>query len=153
MSIPRPILRENLLDYFLEAAKPREQWLVGMEIEQMPRAGSSVRRGRKVKLVVSLGGEVLAVPDLIGQASRAVEIDGVERLPATRHPELPVEQRIHTFDEVDLVVTEELMQAEANRCMRCGTLCFFKDVERNRHRDGKGLRARLDEFARVSPDP
>jgi serine/threonine-protein kinase len=46
----------------------------GRVLEQMPRAGSSVRRGRKVRLVVSLGGEVLAVPDLIGQASRAVEI-------------------------------------------------------------------------------
>ncbi len=47
----------------------------GKVLEQMPRAGSSVRRGRKVKLVISLGGEVLAVPNLIGQASRAVEIE------------------------------------------------------------------------------
>ncbi|HMB69379.1 MAG TPA: FAD-dependent oxidoreductase, partial [bacterium] len=84
--------------------------------------------------------------------SRAVEIDGVERLPATRHPELPVDERIHTFEEVDLVVTEELMRAEANRCMRCGTLCFFKDVQRDEHLDGKRLRAKLDELLRVSPD-
>jgi NADPH-dependent glutamate synthase beta subunit-like oxidoreductase len=84
--------------------------------------------------------------------SRAVEIDGVERLPATRHPELPVEERIHTFDEVDLVVTEELMRAEANRCMRCGTLCFFKDLQRDGHMDGKDVRERIDELLRVSPD-
>jgi len=47
----------------------------GKVLEQMPRAGSSVRRGRKVKLVLSLGGEVLDVPDLIGHAARAVEIE------------------------------------------------------------------------------
>jgi NADPH-dependent glutamate synthase beta subunit-like oxidoreductase len=86
------------------------------------------------------------------EESRAVEIDGVEQLPAMRHPELPVEERIHTFDEVDLVVTEDLMRAEANRCMRCGTLCFFKDVERDHHTNGRGLRAHVAEFMRVSPD-
>jgi beta-lactam-binding protein with PASTA domain len=47
----------------------------GKVLEQMPRAGSSVRRGRKVKLVLSLGGEVLDVPDLIGRAARPVEIE------------------------------------------------------------------------------
>jgi len=86
------------------------------------------------------------------EESRAVDIDGVERLPATRHPELPAESRIHTFEEVDLVVTEELMRAEANRCMRCGTLCFFKDVERDEHHDGKKLKKRIDEILRISPD-
>lgn len=47
----------------------------GRVIEQVPRSGAAVRRGRKVKLVMSLGGQVLEVPDLVGQASRAVEIE------------------------------------------------------------------------------
>lgn len=63
-------LRLQVVDQRNDPATPS-----GRVLEQMPRAGSSVRRGRKVKLVVSLGGEVLAVPDLIGQASRAVEIE------------------------------------------------------------------------------
>jgi serine/threonine-protein kinase len=63
-------LRLQVVDQRHDPATPS-----GKVLEQMPRAGSSVRRGRKVKLVVSLGGEVLAVPDLIGQASRAVEIE------------------------------------------------------------------------------
>jgi serine/threonine-protein kinase len=46
----------------------------GRVLDQMPPAGSSVRRGRKVKLILSLGGKVLSVPDLVGQAARAVEI-------------------------------------------------------------------------------
>jgi serine/threonine-protein kinase len=47
----------------------------GRVLQQMPPAGASVRRGRKIKLILSLGGKVLEVPDLIGQASRAVEIE------------------------------------------------------------------------------
>jgi serine/threonine-protein kinase len=47
----------------------------GHVLQQMPPAGASVRRGRKIKLVLSLGGKVLEVPDLIGQAARAVEIE------------------------------------------------------------------------------
>ena len=63
-------LRLQVVDQRNDPATPS-----GKVLEQMPRAGSSVRRGRKVKLVVSLGGEVLAVPNLIGQATRAVEIE------------------------------------------------------------------------------
>ncbi len=40
---------------------------------QDPQAGTSVRSGRKIKLVLSLGGEVLTVPDLVGQGARAAE--------------------------------------------------------------------------------
>jgi serine/threonine-protein kinase len=47
----------------------------GRVLEQMPPAGSAVRRGRKVKLILSLGGKVLSVPDLVGQSARAVEIE------------------------------------------------------------------------------
>jgi serine/threonine-protein kinase len=47
----------------------------GKILQQEPAPGSSVRRGRKVKLVLSLGGEVLEVPDLTGKGDRAVEIE------------------------------------------------------------------------------
>lgn len=47
----------------------------GRVIEQTPRSGANVRRGRKVKLILSLGGRVLEVPDLIGHAARAVAIE------------------------------------------------------------------------------
>lgn len=47
----------------------------GRVLQQQPPAGSRVRRGRKVKLVLSLGDKVLEVPDLVGKADRAVEIE------------------------------------------------------------------------------
>jgi len=34
----QPLTRELLLDYFVRAARPRESWLVGMELEKMGRA-------------------------------------------------------------------------------------------------------------------
>lgn len=46
----------------------------GGVMEQSPRAGDSARRGRTVKLILSLGGRVLEVPDLVGQAAREVSI-------------------------------------------------------------------------------
>jgi glutamate--cysteine ligase len=37
MSIKNTICRQSLLDYYDTAARPREDWLIGMEIEQMAR--------------------------------------------------------------------------------------------------------------------
>lgn len=46
----------------------------GRILEQRPMAGASVRRGRRVKVVVSLGGEILRVPELVGQGVRTAEV-------------------------------------------------------------------------------
>jgi len=58
----------------LEVADHRHDLSVasGCVLQQDPTAGASVRRGRRVKLVMSLGGRVLEVPDLTGKAARAV---------------------------------------------------------------------------------
>lgn len=46
----------------------------GQVLGQEPAAGSAVRRGRKVRVVLSLGGEVLRVPDLVGAGARSVAV-------------------------------------------------------------------------------
>ena len=43
-------------------------------------------------------------------------------------PELPVAERINTFDEVDLVISEEDAKHESNRCLNCCLTCYNKDV-------------------------
>ena len=46
----------------------------GQVLGQEPAPRSAVRRGRKVRVVLSLGGEVLKVPDLVGAGSRTVAV-------------------------------------------------------------------------------
>jgi glutamate synthase (NADPH/NADH) small chain len=41
------------------------------------------------------------------------------RLKQVRMPELPVEERLHTFNEVALGCSEEQALAEAARCLQC----------------------------------
>jgi serine/threonine-protein kinase len=69
--------RVEPLDLVLEVVDQRNDPRVasGCVLEQMPRAGASARRGRKMKLILSLGGKVLRVPELVGHASRAVTIE------------------------------------------------------------------------------
>ena len=47
----------------------------GKILQQEPPAGASVRKGRKIKVVMSLGGEVLMVPDLVGKTDRQMIIE------------------------------------------------------------------------------
>jgi len=46
----------------------------GMIVSQDPSEGSRLKRNRKVRVLVSLGKEVLRVPELIGQPARRAEI-------------------------------------------------------------------------------
>ena len=43
-------------------------------VQQEPPGGIQVRRGRTIRVVVSLGGETLTVPSLIGQPARQAEL-------------------------------------------------------------------------------
>ncbi len=83
--------------------------------------------------------------------SNEIAVLGVERLPQVPQPELEVEDRITNFEEVDLVLTPELVQQEANRCMRCGTICYFKDDQLKEHVEGKDARTTVDDLLSKSP--
>ena len=73
--------RVNPLELVLEVVDQRNDPGVasGRVLEQMPPAGASVRRGRKLKLILSLGGKVLLVPDLTGSAARTAVIELVQQ--------------------------------------------------------------------------
>jgi serine/threonine-protein kinase len=69
--------RVEALNLVLQVADERNdpQMASGLVLEQTPPPGSAVRRGRKVKLILSLGGKVLSVPDVVGHAARTLAIE------------------------------------------------------------------------------
>ena len=44
-------------------------------VQQEPAAGTQVRSGRTIRVVVSLGGETLTIPSVIGQPARQAELE------------------------------------------------------------------------------
>ena len=56
------------------------------------------------------------------------QVPGISKLPRTKMPELPVEERIKSFVEADLVISEEEALYESSRCLQCCLTCYDKDV-------------------------
>lgn len=77
MTLEQASVRVEPLDLVLDVVDQRHDPAVasGLVLQQTPPEHASVRRGRKIKLILSLGGRVLEVPDLAGHAARAVEIE------------------------------------------------------------------------------
>ncbi len=55
----------------------------------------------------------------------ATDLEGVERKPRQEMPELPAAERIRTFDEAELGLTEKQALEEASRCLECGCVAAF----------------------------
>jgi formate dehydrogenase beta subunit len=55
-------------------------------------------------------------------------VSGITQLPRTEMPELPVDERIKTFEEADLVISEDEALYESSRCLECCLICYNKDV-------------------------
>lgn len=55
-------------------------------------------------------------------------VPGVKPIKRAEMPELPVKERIKTFEEVDLVLPEPEALRESNRCLACCRLCYNKDA-------------------------
>jgi len=54
-------------------------------------------------------------------------VEGIVPFPRARMPEMPVAERIRSFAEADLVLSEASALGEANRCLSCCRLCYNKD--------------------------
>jgi hypothetical protein len=56
-------------------------------------------------------------------------VEGVTQKKRAAMPELPVAERVHTFEEVDLVLPEANALQESNRCLSCCRLCYNMDTQ------------------------
>jgi formate dehydrogenase (NADP+) beta subunit len=55
-------------------------------------------------------------------------VPGIEQSTRTEMPELPVDERIKTFEEADLVITQKDAIKESKRCLDCCRICYNRDV-------------------------
>ena len=76
MAIPEATGRLGEVGLLLEKSGERMDPVVpaGMIVSQDPPDGSRLKRNRKVRVLVSLGREVLKVPELVGQPARRAQI-------------------------------------------------------------------------------
>ena len=90
------------------------------------RAARSIHQYITGEKVQSESGEIMKklIPETIFD-----HLDGIVKKPRSEMVELPVEERIKSFVEVDQVLTEQAAKAESERCLNCCRLCYTPDVD------------------------
>jgi len=100
----------------------RGPWILIQAIADGRRGALSIDRYlREVPLLTPREQIPLPVVDLSREEiDQMVEKGEVDLSPRTIIPELPEEERVRNFREVELVLTEEQARVEAARCLACG---------------------------------
>ncbi len=92
--------------------------------------GGGRRAARSIHQYIT-GQEVVTEPNELAKKlipeSMFDHVMGIERKARSAMVELPVEERIQSFVEVDQVLTEEAALAESERCLFCGKICYNAD--------------------------
>jgi len=80
-----------------------------------------------------------------------VEVVGVSKKRTGLQPDLPAKEGKKGSAEMDLPLTPELMKAEADRCLRCGTLCYLNDDQQKKREHKQTALEKLESWLRESP--
>jgi RnfABCDGE-type electron transport complex B subunit len=93
--------------------------------------GGGRRAARAIHLYLS-GEELKPVPKSLLKKhipeSLFKSVDGISPCKRTPMPEMAVAERIKSFKEADLVITEADAAYESRRCLNCCRICYNKDV-------------------------
>ncbi len=93
--------------------------------------GGGRRAARAIHLYLS-GKELKPIPKSLLKKhipeSIFDQVSGIIKSPRTKMPELPVENRIQSFLETDLVISKKEAEFESNRCLDCCRICYNKDA-------------------------
>jgi formate dehydrogenase beta subunit len=96
-------------------------------------AVEAIGAGRRAARAIHryLRGQEISVPEeTITPESSLADVDELISVPQServRMPELSVAERRGNFDEVERGLTEEMATQEAERCLRCGLICYRKE--------------------------
>ncbi len=92
--------------------------------------GGGRRAARAIHLYLA-GEEVTAVPKSLRKKhipeSLFKSVEGLSPCKRTPMPEMEVKERIRSFAESDLVITEADARYESNRCLNCCRICYNRD--------------------------
>jgi succinate dehydrogenase/fumarate reductase flavoprotein subunit len=92
--------------------------------------GGGRRAARSIHQYIS-GQPVSAEPEELAKDLIAEtlfdQVPGIVTSPRAPMPELPVAERIHSFIEVDQVLSEEAARNESSRCLFCCLTCYNPD--------------------------
>ncbi len=95
--------------------------------------GGGRRAARAMHQYLSEEKNVVPVPDSLRKKhipeSLFKTVPGVNKISRTPMPELPVAERIKSFVEADLVISEADALRESNRCLSCCRLCYNPDAK------------------------
>lgn len=95
--------------------------------------GGGRRAARAIHQYLSEDEEVSPVPKSLRKKhlpeSLFESVEGVTPKHRAEMPELPVDERIKTFEEADLVLAEPDAISESQRCLVCCRLCYNRDKE------------------------
>jgi formate dehydrogenase (NADP+) beta subunit len=120
-------LQSNIPDVFAAGDAQTGPSLVVSAIGGGRRAARSIHQFVMGKEVIGAPGELAGKEMIPGTLFDHVE--GVLQTPRAPMPELEVEERIHSFVEVDQVLSKEAAHAESQRCLHCCRLCYDPDAE------------------------
>ncbi|MCP3875293.1 MAG: FAD-dependent oxidoreductase, partial [Desulfobacteraceae bacterium] len=94
--------------------------------------GGGRRAARSIDLFLK-GEPVEPVPDSLQQKriheSIFTKVDGIQKKPRAKMPEIPVDERLDSMIEVDLVLPEDAATKEAERCLNCCRICYNPDED------------------------
>jgi formate dehydrogenase (NADP+) beta subunit len=92
--------------------------------------GGGRRAARAIHLFLS-GEAVTPIPKSLRKKhipeSLFESVEGITPIKRTPMPEMPVAERIQSFEEADLVISQKDAARESNRCLNCCRICFDKD--------------------------
>jgi len=57
------------------------------------------------------------------------KVPGIKKTTRAKMPEIPVNQRLDSMIEVDLVLPEDAAHKEAERCLNCCRICYNPDID------------------------
>jgi NADPH-dependent glutamate synthase beta subunit-like oxidoreductase/NAD-dependent dihydropyrimidine dehydrogenase PreA subunit len=93
--------------------------------------GGGRRAARAIHQYLTEEETVTEVPDSLRKQhipeSLFPDVPGVVKSKRTPMPEMDVAERIKSFEEADLVISEKDAQKESTRCLSCCRLCYNKD--------------------------